>query len=74
MPTSEWARTGEDWTHIANRPPPANVQLETISDGGISATLILWEGGWWTPDLKTQVFYTPKFWRRITERYDGGGT
>lgn len=69
---SEWARTGDDWTHINNRLPPANVQLETISDGGIQATLIFWEGGWWKTDLKTQVFYTPRFWRQITDRDNWG--
>ena len=69
---SEWARTGADWVSVANRPPPANVQLETISDGGIQATLIFWKGGWWTTDLKTRVLYTPKFWRVITHRENWG--
>lgn len=65
---SIWKRTGQDWTLTASSRPPENVQLETISEGGVNQTLIYSRNLWWYPDMKMCVYYTPKFWRRISER------
>ena len=57
-----------DWTPTADRLPPENVQLDTVSENGLLQTLIFMKNLWWTPDMKMYVYYTPKHWRRIVER------
>ena len=54
---------GPEWIHIKNRLPPENTILETISEGGEKAELILADGLWWLKDRSMYVYYVPRFWR-----------
>lgn len=70
--SKEWAGNGHPWVSFANKRPPENVKLDTISPGGIQQALIFSRGLFWFPDMVMYVYYTPMLWRLIVEKDKNG--
>jgi len=50
------------WRSVETNPPPQNVEVDTMSPGGMQQTLKLRGNLWWFPDDRMYCYYTPSFW------------
>lgn len=56
-----------EWTQTESALPPEGVLVDAITPSGNPSTLRRKGNLWWLPDGSMYVYFTPVWWREISE-------